>query len=107
MGAVVGRAQSDFRGSPIELGALHFTTDPTMKALKTKCCFASGIIFLAAILSSAGLTRMLAQNLAGDEALSKALIDGEDWQLVADGFGFTDGACADAEGNFYFFDLGK
>ena len=48
-----------------------------------------------------------AQNLAGDEALSKVLIDGEDWQLVADGFGFTDAACADAEGNFYFFDLGK
>ncbi len=48
-----------------------------------------------------------AQNLAGDEALSKVLIDGEDWQLVAEGFGFTDGACADAEGNFYFMDLGK
>jgi gluconolactonase len=48
-----------------------------------------------------------AQNLAGDEALSKVLIEGEGWQLVADGFGFTDAACADAEGNFYFFDLGK
>ena len=48
-----------------------------------------------------------AQNLAGDEALSKVLLDGEDWQLVADGFGFTDAACADPEGNFYFFDLGK
>src|SRR5438876_7635713 len=48
-----------------------------------------------------------AQNLAGDEALSKVLIDGEGWQLVAEGFGFTDAACADAEGNFYFFDLGK
>jgi enterochelin esterase family protein len=48
-----------------------------------------------------------AQNLAGDEALSKVLIDGEDWQLVAEGFGFTDGACADADGNFYFMDLGK
>lgn len=48
-----------------------------------------------------------AQNLAGDEALSKVLIDGEGWQLVAEGFGFTDGACADAEGNFYFMDLGK
>src|SRR5439155_2822862 len=48
-----------------------------------------------------------AQNLAGDEALSKVLIDGEGWQLAAEGFGFTDGACADAEGNFYFFDLGK
>ncbi len=48
-----------------------------------------------------------AQNLAGDEALSKILIDGEDWQLLAEGLGFTDGACADADGNFYFFDLGK
>src|SRR6266481_225263 len=48
-----------------------------------------------------------AQNLAGDEALSKVLIDGEGWQLVAEGFGFTDAACADGEGNFYFFDLGK
>ena len=48
-----------------------------------------------------------AQNLAGDEALSKVLIDGEDWQLVADGLGFTDAACADAAGNFYFFDLAK
>src|SRR5437879_3678453 len=48
-----------------------------------------------------------AQNLAGDEALSKVLIDGEDWQLVAEGFGFTDAACSDAEGNFYFMDLGK
>lgn len=48
-----------------------------------------------------------AQNLAGDEALSKVLIDGEDWRLVAEGLGFTDGACSDAEGNFYFMDLGK
>ena len=48
-----------------------------------------------------------AQNLAGDEALSKVLIDGEDWQLLAEGLGFTDAACADADGNFYFFDLGK
>src|SRR5437867_9212304 len=48
-----------------------------------------------------------AQNLAGDEALSKVLIDGEGWQMVAEGLGFTDAACADAQGNFYFFDLGK
>jgi enterochelin esterase family protein len=46
-----------------------------------------------------------AQNLKGDEALSKVLIDGEGWQLVSEGYGFTDGACADAEGNFYFSDL--
>ena len=48
-----------------------------------------------------------AQNRGGDEALSKVLINGEDWQLLAEGLGFTDGACSDAEGNFYFFDLGK
>jgi enterochelin esterase family protein len=48
-----------------------------------------------------------AQNLAGDMALSKVLIEGEDWQLVAEGFGFTDAACSDADGNFYFMDLGK
>ena len=35
------------------------------------------------------------------------LIDCEDWQLVAEGLGFADAACADATGNFYFFDLGK
>jgi enterochelin esterase family protein len=64
----------------------------------------SAILSILLILSSSPLP---AQNLAGDEALSKVLIDGEDWQLVAEGFGFTDGACADAEGNFYFMDLGK
>ena len=62
------------------------------------------ILSLLLILSFLPLS---AQNLAGDEALSKVLIDGEDWQLVAEGFGFTDGACADADGNFYFMDLGK
>ena len=35
------------------------------------------------------------------------LIDGEGWQLVGEGYGFTDAACADAEGNFYFSDLTK
>src|ERR1044071_8030988 len=47
------------------------------------------------------------QNLAGDEALSKVLIDGEGWQEMAAGFGFTDAACSDADGNFYFSDLSK
>lgn len=44
---------------------------------------------------------------AADEALSKILIDGEEWQLVGEGYGFTDGACADAAGTFYFSDLPK
>jgi enterochelin esterase family protein len=49
-------------------------------------------------------------NLGGDEALSKVLAGGGspgDWELVAEGLGFTDGACSDAEGNFYFSDLPK
>jgi len=53
------------------------------------------------------LTTALAQNPSGDEALSKVLVPGEDWQLVGEGYGFTDGACADAQGNFYFADLPK
>jgi gluconolactonase len=52
-------------------------------------------------------TNVFAQNLAGDEALSKILIDGEGWQEVGGGYGFTDGACSDGQGNFYFSDLPK
>ena len=52
-------------------------------------------------------TSIFGQNLAGDEALSKVLLAGEGWQEVASGFGFTDGACGDSEGNFYFSDLSK
>lgn len=47
------------------------------------------------------------QNLAGDMALSLILIEGEDWQVVSEGYQFTDAACADAEGNFYFTDVSK
>ena len=49
-------------------------------------------------------------NLGGDEALSKVLADGGkpgDWELVGEGYGFTDAACGDTEGNFYFSDLPK
>ncbi len=49
-------------------------------------------------------------NLGGDEALSKVLPDGGqsgDWELVGEGYGFTDAACADGQGNFYFSDLPK
>ncbi len=65
----------------------------------------SRVVLLISLLTCIAAGR--AQNLAGDEALSKVLIEGEGWQLVAEGFGFTDAACADAAGNFYFFDLGK
>jgi gluconolactonase len=46
-------------------------------------------------------------NLAGDEALSKVLPNEGGWELVGEGYGFTDAACSDAEGNFYFSDLPK
>jgi gluconolactonase len=42
----------------------------------------------------------------GDLNLSGILIDGEEWKLVVDGKKFVDAACTDAEGNFYFSDLG-
>lgn len=45
-------------------------------------------------------------NLSGDDALVKILSQEGGWELVMEGLGFTDAACADAEGNFYFSDLG-
>jgi len=79
-----------------------------MKPSKPRLLSALHLLFFAiTLLSVAGSLPIRAQNLAGDEALSKVLIDGEDWQLVAEGFGFTDAACSDAEGNFYFSDLPK
>ena len=46
-----------------------------------------------------------AQDLAGDLTLHRLLIEGETWQPVAEGIGFADGPCSDADGNFYFSDL--
>lgn len=50
----------------------------------------------------APLTR---DNLAGDEALSKILPPEDGWELAGDGYAFTDAACSDASGAFYFADL--
>jgi enterochelin esterase family protein len=63
--------------------------------------------FLAAAIVLGAAFQLFAQNLAGDEALSKVLIDSAPWQEVGSGFGMTDGACSDAEGNLYFSDLPK
>jgi len=46
-------------------------------------------------------------NLAGDDALVKILPQQGGWELVLDKLGFTDAACSDEEGNFYFSDLGN
>ena len=44
-------------------------------------------------------------NLKGDDALVKILPQEGGWELVMDNLGFTDAACSDADGNFYFSDL--
>ena len=63
-------------------------------------------LFAAVILAGCLLSAPLqSQNLRGDEALVKVLVEGEPWQLMAQGYKFTDAACADAEGNFYFADV--
>ena len=46
-------------------------------------------------------------NLGGDEALVKILPPTGGWELVGEGYGFTDAACGDSAGNFYFSDLGN
>ena len=52
-------------------------------------------------------TLVVAQDLRGDMSLAKLLIPGAGWELVADGLGFADGPCSDADGNFYFSDMRK
>jgi enterochelin esterase family protein len=44
-------------------------------------------------------------DLGGDMTLLKLLLPGEGWQPVAEGLGFADAPCTDAEGNFYFSDM--
>ena len=64
---------------------------------------------LSLLLSLAALTLAIAeasaQDLGGDLTLHRLLIPGENWQLVADGMGFTDGPCTDEAGNLFFSDL--
>ena len=42
---------------------------------------------------------------AQDMSVSGVLIEGEDWQVVAEGFKFTEGPAADATGNVFFTDI--
>ena len=44
-------------------------------------------------------------DLKGDLTLLNLLIPGEGWKTVAEGLGFADAPCTDAEGNFYFSDM--
>jgi len=58
-----------------------------------------------ALLASTAFALQRPGDLAGDMSLHKLLIDGEGWQVVAEGLGFADGPMTDADGNFYFSDL--
>ncbi len=42
---------------------------------------------------------------AQDMPLNQVLIEGEEWEVVSEGHGFTDGLCTDAKGNLYFSDV--
>ena len=42
---------------------------------------------------------------AQDMRLADILIDGQDWELVAEGFAFTEGPAVDLKGNLYFTDV--
>ena len=42
---------------------------------------------------------------AQDMALSTVLIEGENWQLVAEGYKFTEGPAVDRDGTVYFVDV--
>ncbi len=44
-------------------------------------------------------------DLKGDLTILNLLIPGQSWEVVADGLGFADAPCADADGNFYFSDM--
>ena len=44
-------------------------------------------------------------DLKGDLTLLNLLLPNEGWKVVAEGLGFADATCADADGNFYFSDM--
>lgn len=43
--------------------------------------------------------------VAQDMPLTQVLIDGEGWEVAADGYGFTEGPAADRDGNVFFVDV--
>jgi gluconolactonase len=65
------------------------------------------MISTSVFLRSAALALALASPTlrAQDTSLHDWLVDGESWKVVADGYGFTDGLCCDAQGNLYFTDV--
>jgi len=46
----------------------------------------------------------MAQGRVTETYFSDLLVEGSTWEVAAEGYQFTDAACADADGNFYFTD---
>jgi gluconolactonase len=59
------------------------------------------------LFATALIAALCVSTYSEENKLSDILIDGEDWQLVGEGYGFADGSCADAAGNVYFSDMPK
>ena len=74
------------------LPAAHWSFHP-----KNTCRLVGQLI----VMGHLGLS-VIAQDFPGDMPLSKVLLPDQGWERAADGFQFTDGACSDAEGHFYF-----
>lgn len=66
-----------------------------MNAIHATC---RSTLWLATVLASVPLA-------AQDMPLSQVLREGHDWELVAEGFQFTEGPAADAQGNIFFTDV--
>ena len=49
--------------------------------------------------------RPVAKGNSNNQVLHDILLPGEDWELVGEGYGFTEGTAADATGNVYFQDI--
>jgi sugar lactone lactonase YvrE len=47
----------------------------------------------------------VAKGRSSNQVLGEILIPGQDWQLVGEGYGFTEGTAADAAGNVYYQDI--
>jgi sugar lactone lactonase YvrE len=52
-----------------------------------------------------GWPQPVAKGNSANQVLHDILIPGQDWELVGEGYGFTEGTAADAEGNVYFQDI--
>ncbi|MDA0832604.1 MAG: SMP-30/gluconolactonase/LRE family protein [Planctomycetota bacterium] len=65
-----------------------------------RCFVVANVVFLCGIIV-AKVSPLPAQ----DMALSQVLVDGEDWQLLGEGYKFTEGPAVDRQGHVYFTDI--